>query len=105
MKSGLPVGTLSSLLLAFAGTAMASGAEPTVPAEKGTVYFQPLGDQHTIPERYRLEAHSFAYEMTRQRTLPNCGVEIYQVRFPSPITSPCPENNTVYAEYYRPAGK
>src|SRR5206468_4240476 len=26
------------------------------------------------------------------------------IRFPSPLTCDCPENNTVYAEYYRPKG-
>src|SRR5262249_61850129 len=26
------------------------------------------------------------------------------LRFPSPVTSDCPENNTVHAEYYRPKG-
>ena len=38
------------------------------------------------------------------RELPVCGVEISQITFPSPVTSPTPENNTVYAEYYRPTG-
>src|SRR5207302_6640231 len=32
------------------------------------------------------------------------GVEVYQVTFPSQFASPRPENNTVYAEYYRPKG-
>jgi dienelactone hydrolase len=36
--------------------------------------------------------------------LPTSGLNIFAVRFPSPLTSPCPDNNTVYAEYYRPAG-
>jgi dienelactone hydrolase len=31
-------------------------------------------------------------------------VAVYDVRFPSPVESKTPENNTVYAEYYRPAG-
>jgi dienelactone hydrolase len=73
--------------------------------EKGTVHFQPVGDQKNIPERYRLEAHSFEYDMKLIRDLPNSGVEVYHVRFPSPVTTACPENNTVYAEYYRPASR
>ena len=72
--------------------------------EKGTVHFQPLGDQQNIPQRYRLEPHTFAYEMALKRDLPQSGLEVYEVRFPSALTSPCPENNTVYAEYYRPRG-
>jgi dienelactone hydrolase len=43
--------------------------------------------------------------MTLKRDLPASGLEIYEVRFPSPLTSACPENNTVHAEYYRPKGK
>ena len=38
------------------------------------------------------------------RELPVCGVEISQMTFPSPVMSPTPENNTVYAEYYRLTG-
>jgi dienelactone hydrolase len=71
-------------------------------AETGVVRFQPADDQKNIPGRYRLEPHSFPYEMKLVRTLPAAGVEIEDVRFPSPVCSPAPENNTVYAEYYRP---
>lgn len=85
----------------------AIGKEPTGGAlsprvEKGTIHFHPAGDQKNIPERYRLEDHSFDYEMELIREMPNSGVEVYHVRFPSPVTTACPENNTVHAEYYRP---
>jgi dienelactone hydrolase len=73
--------------------------------EKGTVQFTPVGDQRDIPERYRLKAHSFNYQMETRFTLPASGLTVYRVRFPSPIESPHRENNTVYAEYYRPDGK
>ena len=56
----------------------------------------------SIPERYRLEAHRFDYILEAQRDLPISGVEIFSLRFPSPVTSPFAENNTVHAEYYRP---
>jgi dienelactone hydrolase len=72
--------------------------------EKGTVRFQPLGDQKNIPERYQLAAHTFSYELTLKRARPLSGLDIYQLRFPSPVKSSCPENNTVHAEYYRPRG-
>jgi dienelactone hydrolase len=75
------------------------------PVEKGTVRFEPLGDQESIPECYRLEAHTFDYEMTLTRELPNSGLDIYHLTFPSPVTSSCLQNNTVHAEYYRPRGK
>lgn len=70
--------------------------------QKGTVSFAPAGDQKNIPERYRLEARTFDYEMVLKETLPTSGVEVFEVRFPSPVKSPHPANNTVHAEYYRP---
>ncbi len=72
--------------------------------ETGTVHFKPVGDQSEVPERYRLSERSFEYKMRLLRDLPASGVEVHEVTFPSPVTSPVPENNTVYAEYYRPKG-
>lgn len=72
------------------------------PIEKGVVCFKPTTDQRDIPARYRLEKNDFAYQMKALRELPDAGVEIFEVTFPSPVKSPHPENNTVYAEYYRP---
>jgi dienelactone hydrolase len=96
---------LVSLFGAPGGNAMRSGtaADPAT-LEQGTVAFCPSGDQESIPERYRLSAHTFPYTLERQRELPNSEVEIYQLRFPSPVVTDCQENNTVYAEYYRPRG-
>lgn len=73
--------------------------------QNGTVHFKPLDDQTNVPPRYRLDAHEFKFEMSLKRQLPYSGIEIYEVRFPSPVKSPHPENNTVHAEYYRPRGK
>jgi dienelactone hydrolase len=75
------------------------------PVEKGTVHFQPAGDQQNVPERYRLDEHTFACELAPKTELPGCDVDVFWLRFPSPVTSPTPENNTVWAEYYRPRGK
>jgi dienelactone hydrolase len=80
------------------------GATDLARMEKGTVHFRALGDQKNIPERYRLEDHTFDYEMTLKHELPGSGVLVYLLRFPSAVTSACPQNNTVYAEYYRPKG-
>jgi dienelactone hydrolase len=80
------------------------GADTARPIDKGSVPFQPIGDQKNIPERYRLAEHRFDYEMTRIRELPVNGLEIWELRFPSPFKSATPENNTVHAEYYRPKG-
>jgi dienelactone hydrolase len=72
--------------------------------EKGTVVFKPTGDQKEVPERYRLAERSFAWEMDLKYRLPDTGVTISRVRFPSAVESPHKENNTVHAEYYRPDG-
>src|SRR5262249_41039415 len=89
---------LSALVLVCAALP-AMAAEPL---EKGTVRFVPPEDQSKVPERYRLDARTFPYEMELKYDLPDTDVRVCKLRFPSPVTSPCPENNTVYAEYYRP---
>jgi dienelactone hydrolase len=100
---------VGGLLISMLLNATAAGADRAASnlshSEKGTVPFRPLDDQKNIPARYRLKEHTFDYEMVLKYDLPNSGVEIYQVRFPSPVMSACLENNTVYAEYYRPKGK
>jgi dienelactone hydrolase len=79
---------------------LAAGQSPSV--EKGTVPFTPQGDQKNVPEIYRLAAHRFDYELVSKRTLPVSGIELLELRFPSPVETPHKENNTVWAEYYRP---
>jgi dienelactone hydrolase len=89
--------------LEFAMVAAAPADEPTAKKiERGTVAFAPLGDQKDVPERYRLAALTFSYEMEAKQDLPLSGVEVFQVRFPSPVKTATVENNTVHAEYYRP---
>jgi dienelactone hydrolase len=77
---------------------------PPADIEKGTVHFRPLDDQKNIPERYRLAEHDFDFTLEKKRELPLSGLEIHHLRFPSPVTTDAPENNTVFAEYYRPKG-
>jgi dienelactone hydrolase len=43
--------------------------------------------------------------MAPKLTMPNIGVEVFHIQFPSPVRSAHAENNTVHAEYYRPAGQ
>jgi dienelactone hydrolase len=73
--------------------------------ETGTITINPGDEQKNIPAQYRLAAHEFTYQMKFVRALPDSGVEIYALTFPSPVKSPHPENNTVHAEYYRPKTK
>src|SRR6478736_5646061 len=84
--------------------AVTLAACPARADETGTVHFAPIGDQSAVPERYRLAERTFGYTMTLKRDLPATGIEVYHVTFPSPVTTPTPENNTVHAEYYRPKG-
>ena len=92
-----------SLALAIAFACPGQDVTPAK-AEKGTVSFKLVGDQKNIPERYRLDEHTFDYELELKHDPPHSGVEIYRLRFPSPVESPVKENNTVHAEYYRPKG-
>ena len=81
----------------------AACAPPTPPpSSAATSSLARSGHQAEIPEHYRLAAHEFTYELRPLRALPLNGVEVFELRFPSPVESPHPENNTVYAEYYRP---
>jgi hypothetical protein len=73
--------------------------------ETGDFRFAPLDDQKAVPHRYRLAPRSFTYEMEKKTDLPSIETSVYRLRFPSPYTSPTPQNNTVHAEYYRPDGK
>jgi dienelactone hydrolase len=73
--------------------------------EKGTFRFVPSGDQSEVPERYRLAERSFDFELTPTYDMPTLGIDVYRLKYPSPHESPHKENNTVYAEYYRPVGK
>ena len=77
----------------------------TLGLERGEAPFRPTAAEAGVPEAFRLAASSFAYELEPLRDEPAFGVSA--LRFPSPIESPDPVNNTVRAEYFRPkvAGK
>jgi dienelactone hydrolase len=74
-------------------------------AEEGRLVYRSIGNEMDLPERYRLDDYPFAWKLTLKRDLPASGVEIHTLTFPSPVKTPRPENNTVWAEYYRPKGK
>jgi dienelactone hydrolase len=88
-------------VLVLAGAAAAG--ETTTNVVKGVV--QPLQrrDEQSLPEIYRLKGESFPFEI---ETLPGGNGLIHaKVRFPSPVETEHPENNTVHAELFRPVGK
>jgi dienelactone hydrolase len=104
MSQSATLGVLGSLLI-FGLTAGENDATAgSHKIERGTVSCKSPENPDCVPERYRLEPSEFVYEAVLRQELPASGLDVYAVRFPSPVTSPCPENNTVYAEYYRPRG-
>jgi dienelactone hydrolase len=100
-----PLACLPLLLLAAPAPAAAPPRPSRTPVERGSFRFTPLGDQKEVPARYRLSARAFSYELQRKCDLPGNGATLHLLRFPSPVTSATPQNNTVHAEYYRPDGK
>ena len=70
--------------------------------ERGEAAFRPTAAESDVPELFRLAAAVFPFEMEPLRATSRYSVSA--VRFPSPVESPDPINNTVHAEYFRPAG-
>lgn len=68
----------------------------------GAVTFRNLSSRESVPETYWLDDHTFPYKLRLRREIN--GVELWDLQFPSPVSSPYPENNTVVGEYYRPKG-
>jgi dienelactone hydrolase len=81
-----------TLFLSLAGTPM-----------HGEATFRPSEAEARVPERFRLGEATFPYEMRELRR--DGKYTVWAVRFPSPVESPDPENNTVHAEYFRPEGE
>jgi dienelactone hydrolase len=67
--------------------------------EHGVVDFVPTAAEASVPERFRQTANRFAWEATRMRTVTET-LEVWDVTFQSPVTTPEAANNTVHAEYY-----
>jgi dienelactone hydrolase len=74
--------------------------------ETGKVTIDCTGDDRCgIPPRFCVPTHSFEYKLSLRHDLRHSGVKVYDLSFPSPVKSPVPENNTVHAELFLPAGK
>jgi len=72
------------------------------PVERGQVRFQPGPLESSVPERFRLGSDVYSYELSP--VLTESRYTVSRLRFPSPITTPDVENNTVHAEYFAPLG-
>lgn len=70
------------------------------PVETCQAAYRPTAAEATVPALFRLPAATFEYRMEPRLTTP--AYRVWGVRFPSPIVSPDPVNNTVHAEYFRP---
>jgi dienelactone hydrolase len=102
MRAASLVGLLGSLLLSaptFAGEMRIPD-----PLEKGNVRFVPLDGQKSIPVRYRLDTHTFDFELSKRLDLPNDDFDVHHLQFPSALETDTVQNNTVHGEYYRPHG-
>jgi dienelactone hydrolase len=91
------------LSLAVALALLAPAGDVPAP-QTGTVKFVADDKKDGVPERFRLESHTFDYRLTLKHDLKNTGVEVWTVTFPSPVTSKHEENNTVPCEFYVPKG-
>jgi dienelactone hydrolase len=69
---------------------------------RGEAVFRPTSFEVDVPDLFRLAASNFTFESQELRRTPEYVVSA--IRFPSPIESPDPENNTVHAEYFQPQG-
>src|SRR5262245_16012394 len=72
-------------------------------AESGKVHFVPAAGK--VPSYHELGEHTFPFTLRSRTSFPVAGISISDLTFPSPVDSPHDQNNTVYAEYYRPTGK
>jgi dienelactone hydrolase len=70
--------------------------------ERGEVTFRPTAAEGQVPALFRLEPATFAYELEPLRATARYTVSA--VRFPSPVVTSEPANNTVHAEYFQPVG-
>ncbi|MFQ5731573.1 MAG: alpha/beta hydrolase family protein [Planctomycetaceae bacterium] len=70
---------------------------------RGIVKFRNTAGAKTIPPRFRLKDHRFSFQASYIRS--SGPVSVFRVRFPSPVTTPLKDNNTVHAEYFQPQGK
>ncbi len=66
------------------------------------IEFVPAKNEDTVPEHFRLKPHRF--EASSEFLRESGSLRTISVTFPSPMETSVPENNTVYGEYFQPAG-
>jgi dienelactone hydrolase len=88
------------VLLLIGAEQTARGAEATG-RRAGSVEFVPTEREERVPQQFRLERHAFDYQQAPLATTSK-SFEMFTVTFPSPVTTPHEQNNTVHCEYFRP---
>lgn len=70
--------------------------------ETASIEFVPAESEESIPKHFRMDRHRFEAdaEILRERG----SLRVTKITFPSPVETAVPENNTVPAEYFQPAG-
>jgi dienelactone hydrolase len=101
-RPDIPSNTMDPALFLGLLTTLAPAAAPAHPVTTGEVRCACDDERCGVPEPFRLAEHTFPYEQQLRYDLEHSGVEVFTVRFPSPVESPHRENNTVHAEYFRP---
>src|SRR3954470_19329073 len=91
---------LASLIFAIGCPAFA--AEPEPKAINGKITCVPPANPESIPLPFRLDKHTFPFELKPKFDLPHSGVEVLTLTFPSPVKTATEANNTVHCEYFRP---
>ncbi|WP_435009860.1 alpha/beta hydrolase family protein [Tundrisphaera lichenicola] len=68
--------------------------------QSGEATFHPTPDEARVPELFQLPESTFSFEL--EQVLDTPGYSVARLRFPSPVVTPDPANNTVHGEYFRP---
>ncbi len=96
------------VIVAVGGAGRAAGgrslaAETGKPPETivGKARFEPTAEEATLPEPFRLEKHDFDFTQAPIED-PSKVIRVWNVTFPSPVSTPEPNNNTVHCEYFEP---
>lgn len=70
--------------------------------DAATARFTPTPAEERTPPPFQLQAAEFPFECRFERL--SGPVRISKITFPSPVVTEFPENNTVHAHYFQPAG-
>jgi dienelactone hydrolase len=78
-----------------------NGLAETPLTQRGTVHFVPTAAEPEIAERFQLKEHEFDWQAVQLHDVSD-HLEVWEVRFPSPVVTPHAANNTVHCEYFQP---